>query len=76
FTDEEFRKLKQADAYTAKEKQVLELVIPIIKSKIKNVKYYLKGILFTNLNSLINSILKFKLGNLDVYYNTYLEQLS
>ncbi|KAF2187442.1 hypothetical protein K469DRAFT_458199, partial [Zopfia rhizophila CBS 207.26] len=57
FTNKEFRKLKQANAYTTKEKQVLELVISIIKGKIRDVKYYLKEISFTNLNPLINSIL-------------------
>ncbi|KAF2175930.1 hypothetical protein K469DRAFT_452463, partial [Zopfia rhizophila CBS 207.26] len=57
FTNKEFRKLKQADAHATKKKQVLKLVISIIKGKIRDAKYYLKEILFTNLNSLIDSIL-------------------
>ncbi|KAF2181468.1 hypothetical protein K469DRAFT_791755 [Zopfia rhizophila CBS 207.26] len=76
FTNKEFRKLKRADAHAAKEKQVSESVIPIIKGKIRDAKCRLGEISFTNLNPLTDSALKFKPGNPNIYYNTRPEQLS
>ncbi|KAF2005442.1 hypothetical protein P154DRAFT_424427, partial [Amniculicola lignicola CBS 123094] len=59
------------DTYATKEKQVLELVIPLIEGKIWDPRCYLGGIPFTNLNPLIDSTLK--PSNLDIYYSTCLE---
>jgi hypothetical protein len=61
--------LRQADAHAAKEKQVSELVIPIIEGTITDAKYCSGGILFTNLNPLTDGTLK--LGNLDIYYRAW-----
>jgi len=38
FSDEEFRRFKQANTHVFKEKQVTESVISVIKDKIKNIK--------------------------------------
>ncbi|KAF2188850.1 hypothetical protein K469DRAFT_684145 [Zopfia rhizophila CBS 207.26] len=65
-----------ADTDAAKEKQVSESVIPIIKGKVRDAKCRSRGILFTNLNPLTDSTLKFKPGNPDIYYSACPEQLS
>ncbi|KAG9232995.1 hypothetical protein BJ875DRAFT_379490, partial [Amylocarpus encephaloides] len=53
---------------------VIELVTLIIKGEIKNTKYILEGILFINLNYLIDSTLV--PSNLNRYYRAYPKQLN
>ncbi|KAF2272254.1 uncharacterized protein EI97DRAFT_386272 [Westerdykella ornata] len=74
FSDGEFEKFKRADAHATKEKQVSELVVPIIESKIGDPKCRSGGIPFTNLDPLTDGTLK--PGNPDIYYGTRPEQLS
>ncbi len=73
FSDREFRKFKRADAHATKEKQVSELVVPIIEGKIEDAKCRSGGIPFTNLDPLTDGTLK--PGNPDVYYGACPEQL-
>jgi hypothetical protein len=61
----------QADTDALKEKQVLELVIPLFKGRIEDAKYRLGRIPFNNLKLLTDSTLK--PSNLDVYYSAQLE---
>jgi hypothetical protein len=74
FNDEEFEELVQVEADARKEKQVSELVIPIIEGKIRDARCRSGGIPFTNLDPLTNGMLK--PGNPDVYYGARPEQLS
>ncbi|KAF2105227.1 hypothetical protein BDV96DRAFT_509744 [Lophiotrema nucula] len=74
FSNEEFRKFRRADADAPKEKQVSELVIPIIEGKIGDAKSRSGGIPFTNLVSLTGGTIK--PGNPDIYYGARPEQLT
>jgi hypothetical protein len=74
FTNKEYKRFVQADADALKERQVLELVTPIIEGQVADTKCRLEGIPFTNLNPLTDGTLK--PGNPDVYYGARLEQLS
>jgi hypothetical protein len=74
FTNEEFERFVQADADAAKEKQVSELVIPIIEGKIADARCRSGGIPFTNLDPLTDGMLK--PGNPDIYYGARPEQLT
>jgi hypothetical protein len=64
----------QADADASKEKQVSELVIPLLEGRIEDAKCRSGGIPFTNLEPLTDGTLK--PGNPDVYYGARPEQLS
>jgi len=74
FNDEDYEQFVRADTGAWKEKDVSELVIPIIEGKIRNAKYRVGGISFTNLDPLTDSTLK--LGNLNIYYGARPHQLS
>jgi len=74
FSDEEHERFVQADVDAPKEKQVSELVIPIIEGKIADAKCRSGGIPFTNLDPLTDGTLK--PGNPDIYYGARPEQLS
>lgn len=74
FSDGKFKKFKRTNANAAKEKQVSELVIPIIEGTIGNAKCRSGGIPFTNLSPLTDGTLK--PGNPDVYYGARPEQLG
>ncbi|CBX99673.1 hypothetical protein LEMA_P089120.1 [Plenodomus lingam JN3] len=74
FNEEEFENFVQADADAREEKQVSELVIPIIEGKIRDAKCRSGGIPFTNLDPLTDGTLK--PGNPDIYYGARPEQLN
>ncbi|KAL5433643.1 hypothetical protein PMIN06_011627 [Paraphaeosphaeria minitans] len=74
FSNQDFKKFKQADAHATKEKQVSELVIPIIEGTIEDARCRSGGIPFSNLDPLTDGMLK--PGNPDVYYGARPEQLS
>jgi hypothetical protein len=74
FTDEEYERFVRADAHAAKEKQVSELVIPIIEGKIADAQCRSGGIPFANLDHLTDGMLK--PGNPDIYYGARPEQLT
>jgi hypothetical protein len=74
FNDEEFENFVQADADARKEKQVSELVVPVIEGKIRDARCRSGGIPFTNLDPLTDGSLK--PGNPDVYYGARPEQLD
>ena len=74
FTDREFKELSRADAHASKEKQVSEMVIPIIEGKISDGQCRSGGIPFTNLDPLTDGTLK--PGNPDVYYRARPKQLN
>jgi hypothetical protein len=74
FTDEEHERFARADAHAAKEKQVSELVIPIIEGKIGDARCRSGGIPFTNLEHLTDGMLK--PGNPDIYHGARPEQLA
>jgi hypothetical protein len=74
FSDEKFRKFKRADTHASKEKQIMELVIPIIEGEIKDAKCISGGIPFTNLDHLTDGTLV--PGNPDRYYGARPEQLD
>ncbi|KAF9733854.1 hypothetical protein PMIN04_012897 [Paraphaeosphaeria minitans] len=74
FSNQEFKKFKQADAHATKEKQVSELVIPFIEGTIEDARCRSGGIPFNNLDPLTDGTLK--PGNPDVYYGARPEQLS
>ncbi|KAL5400912.1 hypothetical protein PMIN03_011977 [Paraphaeosphaeria minitans] len=74
FGEEDYQRFVQADADASKEKQVSELVIPLLEGRIEDAKCRSGGIPFTNLDPLTDGTLK--PGNPDVYYGARPEQLS
>lgn len=74
FSEEAHERFVRADAHALKEKQVSEIVIPIIEGRIEDVKCRSGGIPFTNLDHLTDGTLK--PGNPDLYYGARPEQLD
>ncbi|KAF1970594.1 hypothetical protein BU23DRAFT_473853 [Bimuria novae-zelandiae CBS 107.79] len=74
FGEEDYERFVQADADASKEKQVSELVIPLLEGRIEDAKCRSGGIPFTNLEPLTDGTLK--PGNPDIYYGARPEQLS
>ncbi|KAJ4286965.1 hypothetical protein N0V90_012845 [Kalmusia sp. IMI 367209] len=74
FSDQEFEKFRDAVADAKKEKDVSELVLPIIEDTIEDRRCRSGGIPFNNLDPLTDGTLK--PGNPDVYYGALPHQLS
>ncbi|KAI9792800.1 MAG: hypothetical protein M1816_001532 [Peltula sp. TS41687] len=74
FTDREHERFVQADAGASKEKQVSELIIPIIEGEITDPKCRSGGLAFNNLDPLTDGTLK--PGNPDIFYGARPEQLT
>ncbi|KAF2803001.1 uncharacterized protein BDZ99DRAFT_178900 [Mytilinidion resinicola] len=74
FSNKDFKEFKRADHYARKEKQVSELVLPIIEGKIADARCRSGGVPFTNLDPLTDGTLT--PGNPDVYYGARPEQLT
>jgi hypothetical protein len=71
---DQFKRLKRANEHAAKEKQVLEWVIPIIEGEIPDGRCRAGGVSFNNLDPLTDGILK--PANPDIYYGARPEELS
>ncbi|KAK7177953.1 hypothetical protein PSPO01_16002 [Paraphaeosphaeria sporulosa] len=74
FSNQDCKTFKQADAHATKEKQVSELIIPIIEGIIEDARCRSGGIPFNHLDPLTDGTLK--PGKPDVYYGARPEQLS
>jgi hypothetical protein len=71
---DQFKQLRRGNAHAAKEKQVSELVIPIIEGKIPDVRCRAGGVPFNNFDPLTDVTLKH--ANPDIYYGALPEELS
>lgn len=74
FTEEDHERFCRADIHASIEKQVLELVLPVLEGEIGDVKCRSGGIHFTNLDPLTDGTLK--PGNPGIYYGARPEQLK
>ncbi|EXJ80682.1 hypothetical protein A1O3_06966 [Capronia epimyces CBS 606.96] len=74
FSDKEHEDFVRMDANAAKEKQVTDSVIPIIRGKIGDSKCVSGGIPFLNLDPLLDMAIS--PGNPDIYYGARPEQLD
>ena len=74
FSDDAHENFTRVDAHAAKEKQVSELVIPLIAGKIRDTRCIAGGIPFGNLDHLTDGNLK--PGNPDIYHGARPEQLN
>ena len=74
FSEKKFKEFIRVDAYTFKEKQVINSVIPIIEGKVEDGKCVAGDILFNNLDHLTDSTIT--PAKPDLFYGARLEQLD